>query len=146
MSSIFFAWLFAFLLYHFRKHPYLLVLLEIVNFLFLLWALDQFIETSSWFLPLALPIILVIGIIVALMILWVRSFKLKVMTALAIGTLAAGIFLLCLELILNLYHKEFFISWSIVAFACLIPVSSLFIYLHLKIRKRGSDLKKFFHI
>ena len=146
MASIFFAWLFVFLFHHFRKRPYLLVLLEIINFLLLLWALDKFIKTSSWFLPLALPIILVIGIIIALITLWIRSFKLKVFPSLAIGTLSVGIFLLCLELILNLYQNRFFISWSIVAFACIIPVSSLFIYLHQKMKKRGSDLKKFFHI
>jgi hypothetical protein len=146
MASIFFAWLLVFLLHHFKKRPYLLVLLEILNFLLLLWALDQFTPTSAWFLPLALPIILVIGIIVLLIILWIRSFKLKILPSLAIGTLSVGIFLLCLELILNLYHNKIFISWSIVAFACIIPVSGLFVYLQLKIKKRGSDLKKFFHI
>lgn len=146
MAAIFFAWLFAFLFYHFKQRPYLLVLLEVLNFLFLLWALDLFITESSWFLPLALPIILVIGIIVLLVILWIRSFKLKVLLALAIATLAVGIFLIALEIVINSYHHKIFISWSIVAFACIVPVSGLFVYLHLKMKKRGSDLEKFFHI
>jgi hypothetical protein len=146
MVSIFFSWLFAFLLHHLRLKPYLLVTLETINFLFFLWALDLFISSHSWFLPLALPLILILGILFLLVIVSIRTFKLSTLSAIAVGTFTVGIFLLCLEIIINLYMDNFFISWSIVAFACIIPVSGLFLYLQVKNRKKGSDLKKIFHI
>jgi len=146
MVSILFSWLFAFLLYHLRLKPYLLVAVETINFLLFLWALDLLISSHSWFLPLAFPLILVLGILFLLVIVSIRTFKLSTLSAIAVGTFALGIFLLCLEIIINFYRNEFFLSWSIVAFACIIPVSGLFLYLQIMKRKKGSNLKKIFHI
>ena len=146
LISLIFAWLFVFLLHHLIKKPYLLVILETLNFLIFIWLLDCFIPVYSWFFSLALPIILVVGILFLLVILWIRSFKLSTMLSLSVGTLAAGIFLLCLEVILNkFHHTDILISWSLVAFACILPVSGLFVYLQFRLNK-GSELKKFFHI
>jgi len=147
LISLIFAWLFVFLLHHLIKKPYLLVILETLNFLIFIWFLDCFIPAYSWFFSLALPIILVVGILFLLVILWIRSFKLSTMLSLSVGTLAAGIFLLCLEVILNkFHHTDILISWSLVAFACILPVSGLFVYLQFRINKKGSNLKKYFHI
>ncbi|MDO9577078.1 MAG: DUF6320 domain-containing protein [Candidatus Cloacimonadales bacterium] len=147
LISIIFAWLFIFLIHHLSKRPYLLVSLEMINFFIFLWFLDRFIPVYSWFSSLALPIILVVGILFLLVILWIRSFKLSIFLSLSVGTLAIGIFLLCLEVILNRFHQEYiFISWSLVAFACILPVSGFFVYFQFRINKKGSELKKYFHI
>ncbi|MCF7793357.1 MAG: DUF6320 domain-containing protein [Candidatus Cloacimonetes bacterium] len=147
LSSIIFCWLFVFLIHHLIKKPYLLVVLETINFLIFLWFLDRFIPVYSWFFSLALPIIVVVGILFLLVILWIRSFKLSTFLSLSVGTLAVGIFLLCLEVILNKFHQEnLMVSWSLVAFACILPVSGFFIYFQLRINKKDSELKKYFHI
>ncbi|OPX28636.1 MAG: hypothetical protein B1H06_02900 [Candidatus Cloacimonas sp. 4484_143] len=147
LISIIFCWLFVFLIHHLLTKPYLLVILETVNFLIFLWFLDRFIPEYYWFFSLALPIILVVCILFLLVILWIRSFKLSTFLSLSVGTLAAGIFLLCLEVILNKFHqKNLMVSWSLVAFACILPVSGFFIYYQLRINKKGSEFKKYFHI
>jgi Family of unknown function (DUF6320) len=147
LISIIFCWLFVFLIHHLLTRPYLLVILETINFLIFLWFLDRFIPIYYWFFSLALPIILVVGILFLLVILWIRSFKLSTFLSLSVGTLAAGIFLLCLEVILNKFHQEnLMVSWSLVAFACILPVSGFFIYYQLRINKKGSEFKKYFHV
>jgi len=147
LISIVFFLLFALLLHHFLKKPYLLVILETINILVFLWFLDKFLQVNSWFLNLALPIILVVGILFLLVILWIRFFKLSTFLSLSVGTLAAGIFLLCLEVILNKFHKvDLMVSWSLVAFACILPVSGFFMYYQFRINKKGSEFKKYFHI
>ncbi len=147
LISIFFAWLFVFIIHHLIKKVYLLVTLEMINFFVFLWFLDRFIPVFSWFFRLALPIIMVVGILFLFVILWIRSFKLATFVALAVCTLAVGIFLLCLEVILIRFHQEnIFISWSLVAFACILPVSGFLIYFQFRINKKGADLKKYFHI
>lgn len=147
LISIAFSWLFVFIIHKFKKRPYLLVTLGMIVFFIFLWLLDRFIPAYSWFFYLAFPIILAIGILFLLVILWVRSFNLSSLSALSVGTLAIGIFLICLEVILNRFsHNKIFISWSVVAFACILPVSGLFLYLQFRINKKGSDLKKYFHL
>jgi hypothetical protein len=147
LISIIFTWLFVFFIHHFKKKPYLLVTLEMIDFFLFLWLLDILIPAFFLFFKLAFPIILVVGILFLLVILWVRSFKLSTLTALSAGTFAIGIFLVCLEVILNRFkNNTIFISWSIVAFACILLVSGLFLYLQFRINKKGSNLKKYFHI
>jgi formate-dependent nitrite reductase membrane component NrfD len=52
-----------------------------------------------------------------------------------------------LEVILNRFkNNTIFISWSIVAFACILLVSGLFLYLQFRMNKKGSNLKKYFHL
>jgi uncharacterized protein DUF6320 len=146
MAAVFFTWIFSLILFHFLRKPYLMVALETINLMIFLWLIDFFTPKYSWFLSLALPLILVIGIIFLLIILWIRSFKLSTLSAISVGTFAIGLLLICLEIILNLFHAKFFISWSIVVLACLLPVSCFFIYLQFRIKKKGSDLTKIFHI
>jgi Family of unknown function (DUF6320) len=147
LISIFFTWLFVFLIHHLIKKPYLLVILETINFLVYICLLNRFVPVYDWFSKLALPIILVIGILFLLVILWIRSFKLSTLFSLSVGTFATGIFLLCLEVILNKFHQQnLMVSWSLVAFACILPVSGFLVYFQFRIYKKGSDLKKYFHI
>ena len=147
LISILFAWLFVFLIHHLIRKPYMLVSLEMINFFIFLWFLDKFIPAYSWFFSLALPIILVIGFLFLIVILWIRSFNLTTFTAIAVGTLAVGVFLVCLEVILSLFHwNTILISWSLVAFACILPVSGLFLYLQKKLNKERNEMKKFFHL
>lgn len=141
-----FAWLLVFLIYHLIRKPYLLVILETINFLALLWFLDRFIPAGSWFINLAFPIILVIGILFLLVILWIRSFQLSTLKSLSVGTLAAGLFLICLEIILHRFQQgKMLISWSLVVFACILPISGMFLYLQKRLNKQGNKMKKYFH-
>lgn len=147
LIAIFFVWLFIFLIHHLLSRPYLLVGLEMLNFFVFLWFLDRFTGDYFWFFGLAFPLILTLGILFLLVILWIRSFHLSTLLSLSVGTLACGIFLLCLEMILHDFQNESFsISWSLVAFACILPVSGLFFYLQKRLNRKGSEMKKYFHI
>ncbi|HPR16749.1 MAG TPA: DUF6320 domain-containing protein [Candidatus Cloacimonadota bacterium] len=147
LISIVFTWLFAFFIVHLKKKPYLLVSLETLDLIVFLWLMDRCLPAYSWFYNLALPVILVAGILFLLVILWIRSFRLSIFRALSVGTLSVGVFLLCLEFILNRFHGlPVFISWSLVAFACILLVSALFLYLERKFNKNNLHWKKYFRV
>jgi hypothetical protein len=146
LAAIIFGWLFVFLIYHLSRKPYLLVALETVNFLVFLGFLDFSNPRDTWFLSLAMPVILVIGILCLLTILWIRTYELELLPSISVGTLALGIFLICLELIIHRFkHESYFISWSLVAFASILPLGGILVYLHSKLKNNGSQLKKYFH-
>lgn len=147
LASIVFAWFFIFIIYKSSLRPYLLVTLEMVNLIIFLALLDKFSGNYSWFVRLALPVILITGILFLLVILFIRSFKLKTLLSISIATLAVGIFLISLEVVLHNFHQNAIsISWSLVAFACILPVSGLFFYMQIRLNRKGNSMKKFFHI
>jgi len=146
LVSIIFTWVFFLILFYFSRKPYKLVTIEVINTLIFLQLLDFFTPKHTWFLKLALPLILILGIIILLVILWIRTFKLKVLPAISVATFAIGVFLIFLDLILHLFHDLFTISWSLVAFACLLPFSGFLLYLQYRLKKKGSDLPKILHL
>jgi len=147
LASIIFIWLTFTLLIRLKKRTYLLILIETLILLVLLWVLDLFITTKPWFFKLAFPIVLSLSFLLILTILFVRKNKLSVFGILATCITSNGFFLLFLDAILHNFKKgKPFISWSIVAFACIIPLIVFLLYFQKRLKKKGIDLQRYFHI
>ncbi|MBC8384572.1 MAG: hypothetical protein H8E57_03525 [Candidatus Cloacimonetes bacterium] len=147
LISLIFVWLTFTLLLRLKKRICLIILLETIILLVLLWFLDLFVSTNPWFFKLALPIVLSLSFLTFSSHLIIKKSKLSVFSVLAIYMTSCGIFLLFLDLVLhNFMECKSIISWSVVAFACIIPLVVFLLYFQKRLKKKGIDLQRYFHI
>lgn len=128
------------------KHPWLVFSVlgpSILLFVFLLDILDG---RLSWFLPLGMPIVLVVEAGALASAVLIAATKQKGANVLGIVIAAVAFVCVGIEVALNLnYLHRFMLSWSaVVGIACL-PVSGFLFYMHYRIVKRAS-LRKLFHL
>lgn len=129
------------------RRAWLYLPLQIVATCLFLFILDRFTPGPTWFLPLALPVTLLIGTILALTLTIVRRLALSPFATIAAALLASGLFVVGLELLLNSYFdRRWFVSWSAVAFVCMLPLVSLLLYLRKWLRQRQAEIRKLLHV
>lgn len=147
LAAIAFAWLSAILGMYCSHRAWVYLPAEVAGACLFLFALDRFAPGPSWFLPLALPVTLLIGTTLALTLTVVRKAGLTAVGSVGVALLAAGVSTVGLELLINRYRDDrWFISWSAVAFLCLLPLVSLLLYLQRWLRTRQGEIRKIFHL
>ena len=147
LISIGYIWLSIFMIPRLKRIPYLLPVAELLTTALFLYALDLFTGGRNWFWELALPIVAAFGLLLLLTVFIIRVFKLSVLGGLAAGLISAGLFTLCLEAILNSFlHEQIWVSWSLVTAASVIPIIAFLVSFEKRLKKRGSNLQKHFHV
>jgi hypothetical protein len=147
LASIAFLWLSGVFLIVFLRRWFVYLLAETAALSLFLWLLDRLTPGPAWFPPLALPVTLLAGVMLVLTLATGRKRERSPLMAVAIAMLAAGLFLVGLELILNGYlYNRFFVSWSVVALACVLPSVLLLLHLRRWFRKRESEIRRLFHL
>lgn len=109
-----------------------------------LWAL--FSGGTYWFLPIALPLVVLIeGVVVAaLPIIAVQ--RRKGLNTLAVILLAIAVLCVGIETILSIFaFGAFSLTWSLVVVVVSLPVAGLFMYLHYRVMNRAS-LRRIFRL
>ena len=145
--AVAFLWLSSVLLIFCSQRVWVFLPVEIAAVGLFLFLLDRFTPGAPWFMPLAVPLTLLTGTTLALVMVIVRRRRLSLLAAIATVLLAAGVFLVGLDLSLNRYmdHRWSF-GWSAVVFACLLPVIALLIFLRVWFGRRRADLRKLLHL
>lgn len=147
LAAIAFAWATTMLLMLGAGRLWLCLPAVTATICLLLFALDAFAPGPAWFFPLALPLTLLAGTILGLALAIVRILSLSPFAIIATAMLAAGLFVLGLELLLNRHFAgRLFVSWSAVAFACTLPLVVLLSYLRRRFKSRQEELRKLFHL
>ncbi len=147
LISIGYVWVSIFLIPRLKRIPYLLVVAEILLLGAYLYGLNRFTGGPGWYWGIAFPIVASIGLLTLLSVLGIRIFKLSVLGGLAVGLVAAGLFTLCIDGILTLYfHDQLDFSWSIVTAASVVPLIAFLVSFERRLKKRGSNLQKHFHV
>lgn len=112
----------------------------------LLLLLDIYEGTQEWSLSLGIPILLVVYIIAFVFIVIAQNLKQKGLNLIAYILLFVALLSFFLEGIINMYVcDQIKLEWSLVVLASLLPVSALLFFIHYRL-KRGTELKRFFHI
>ena len=112
-----------------------------------LFLLDRFASGSAWFWPLALPLTLLLAVLLAAVLAIVHRLRPSPLGTVVIVMLAAGAFTVGLELLLHRYlDQRWFIRWSAVAVAGMLPVLLLMLYLRGWFHARRSELRKLLHM
>lgn len=112
-----------------------------------LMALESLIPGRAWFVPLALPLTLLLGVVLGLTLVIIRFLRLSPFTQVAVGLLAGGVACVGVELLLNRYLAGVWsISWSAVPLACALPLALILIYLRKRLRSRRAEIRKVLHL
>jgi hypothetical protein len=119
--------------------------LFVVNVLSLLF-IDLANGNLEWSLNLGIPLLIAVVLILAIVILAIRNTPEKGFNIISYLFLAPAILSIAVDGLVSLHTETIFhLSWSIIVFASTLPVASVLLYIHYKLR-RGTDLRKFFHI
>jgi hypothetical protein len=147
LASIAYGWTALSLALHLKRRMIPLLFGEAAALALYLWSMDGFTPGRPWFFPLALPVVLIFFFLLGAAVAAVRLLKLSGAGMLAAGIAAAGIFMLCLEVLINRFTmRPVLVSWSAVAFACIITFIGLLAYFQKRLRKNAPHLKKVFHV
>lgn len=114
------------------------------SFLFIL--LDIFNHNIGWGIKLGIPLLFFVYLIVYTLLLLIRRTRERELNMITYSLVAAGLLCICIEGVISLYVDHVFVlHWSLVVIVCIVPVSSLLLYIQYRLKK-GTDLKRFFHI
>jgi hypothetical protein len=129
------------------KRVQLILLSVTVSLLLLLALLDRVTPGGPWFLHLALPITVLTAALISLMVLVVRHAAISTLSVIALSLVAAGLLLIGVEATLHGFLTDrFFVSWSLLTFACIFPPMLLLFYLQHRLRRHDPEIRKRFHL
>lgn len=147
LLAVGFLWLTGSAVMLLGKRVGLILLSVTVSLLLLLALLDSVTPGGPWFPYLALPITVLAGALISLMVLVARNIALSTLSVIALSLVAAGLLLLGVEATLHWFLTDrVFVSWSLLTFACLFPPVLLLFYLQHRLRRRGPEIRKRFHL
>lgn len=147
LLAIAFLWASSVLLVFCSRRVWIFLPAEIIAVGLFLFALDRFTPGAPWFVPLAVPLTLLTGTVLAVALAVVRRRRLTPLAAVATVLLVAGVFLVGLDLFLNRYMAHHWsVGWSAVVFACLVPVIALLLFLRVWFGRRRLELRKLLHL
>lgn len=147
LSGLGFVWLFVSALIWLGQDIPLAYAAVTVDVLLFLLVLDIVTPGEPWFVPLALPVTLLVAAVGGAAAAIARGLKLSVIQTIADGVLAIGVFLVGLEIILHLaFGTPSILSWSIVAFAGCLSIALLLLVINQRLRQRHADFKRVFHL
>lgn len=147
LLAILFFWLSATSLILLSRFPVLVFLCQSVFVAGLLYMLGRFLGATHWFLPLALPVTVLVAAVSGSVIAIATRLKLTLILTIAVILLGIGVFLLALEVILNNFQgNDVVVSWSLVAFACLVALFVVLLFVEKRLRERHSEYRKIFHL
>jgi len=116
-----------------------------LNTVALLLLLDFFDGGINWFLaglPIAGSFVFLLGLVMA----FIYYSKEKGFNIIAFAAIAIGIFCISVEVIIRLNAGQALsLSWSIIVATALLPFALILLFMHYRL-KRGTSLRKFFHL
>ena len=147
LSAIAFLWICATSAIALARRPLALVAALAAAVVAFLLVLELITGGTTWFLPLALPLVGMAIAVSAGAWLVVRRLRLPLLPALAVVVLGCGLAAIGTEYILNRYLKPgTVVSWSLVVMACAISLFLALLLIHKRLKERHSDIRRFFHL
>ena len=112
----------------------------------MLMLLELYNKNISWSITLGVPLLLAAYLITLGLISLIKISRQRGLNLITYALIAIGLLTICTEGIISLNtQNRLSFHWSIIALACLIPVSAVLLFIHYRLKK-ATDLKKFFHI
>ncbi|TVQ36249.1 MAG: hypothetical protein EA384_14780 [Spirochaetaceae bacterium] len=146
LLSIAFLWLSATLLIRFARRPLAMLPAQTAALLLFLYALDRSLETA-WFLPLALPTVLLLAGLTAGVAVVARRLHLEVLSVVALATLGSGVLAVGFEIVFrNHLGASMVPTWSLVVIACTLSLFWLILFIKRQLKLHYSEFRKIFHL
>ncbi len=146
VAAISTGWLLVTSLLKLQSHPALMIMMICLTILGLTAVIDYITGNLSWFLPLAVPIVLSATLLSIAILILIKSSRDRGFNI--IGSLFSAISIQCV--VIEVFTKlalgqHVSVRWSLIVAAALIPVAGVLFYMHYRM-KRGRKLGSFFHI
>jgi len=107
---------------------------------------DIYAGNTGWGMRLGIPLLLAAYAGIFVFIFIVRKAEQKGLNIIAYSLIVSGLLSVCIDGIISLYSiKSLHFEWSLIIMVSLAVIASLLLYIHFRL-KRGTDLKRFFHI
>jgi hypothetical protein len=108
--------------------------------------LDFFSGNIGWGVKLGIPLVFAAYLVVLTLVILVKTAKEKQLNIITYSIIASALLCVCIEGIISLYQDNTLkLNWSLIVIACIVPVSAILTYMQYRMKK-GTDLKRFFHI
>jgi hypothetical protein len=147
LVCIVFCWAAGSLMIVFWKHPTLLLVAETVTVSVFLYVLSLFSGSTDWFLPLALPITVLVALVYGTGFGLVARLRLTMFQAIGVVFLSSGLFIVALEAVISVWvDSDSLVSWSLVVFACALSLFFLMLFLNRRLKERHAEYRRIFHI
>lgn len=118
----------------------------LVNTLILILAIDWLNNGITWFFIPGIPLVGFFVILLGLVLLFIRSTSQRGFNVIAVCSVAFGLYIMSIELSLELADGiPLSLSWSAIVAAAILPFALFLLYFHYRL-KRGTSLRKFFHL
>lgn len=128
------------------KSPYLFMAGSLLATAILLFLLDYYKGSLNWSLSLGIPLLLAVYVLGIALFVIIRRLKDKGLNLIAYILLAVSILSVLTELLISLNHTgEWSLHWSLIVLVSVLPASLLLFFIHYRLKK-GTELKRFFHI
>ncbi len=146
VTSIAWIWLTLTIIMFMNRWPIAMLALLLANTLGMLVLFNLFSSTINWFVPVAMPVTTSLFILAGVVV-WLSSIaRYRGFNVLGLALVAVNILCIAIEVFADLHiNGVVSIRWSAVVTAAIIPVASVLIFLHYRLR-RGRRLDSFFHV
>ena len=112
----------------------------------LLILLDKLSGNTGWGIRLGVPLLLATYLVILGLIIVIRKAKQKQLNLIAWCFIATALLSICTDGIISWYTQQTLkLHWSLLAVVSILPVSAILLFIHYRLKK-GTDLKRFFHI
>ncbi|NBC29511.1 MAG: hypothetical protein GVY29_05910 [Spirochaetes bacterium] len=147
LAALAYAWIVTIAILWLRRNGPLLGTALTAGTLGLLLSLDLFIPGEAWFVPLALPLVILAVLIISAIVLTVRLRGLSVLPSIALALVGGGLYSAGLEILLHRFFEQALrVSWSIVVVACAVALALVLLLIHRRLRERHASLERVFHL
>jgi hypothetical protein len=146
LSCITASYIYITLLVFATRHLLLFLGGLLLNTLGLLFFLDLQHNGIDWFFMLGLPLGGFFVIMLGAVLLFIRLTRQHGFNVIAAISLAIGIYIMIIETSVSMHlHGQIKLSWSVIVASSILPFALFLLYFHYRL-KRGTSLRKFFHI
>lgn len=118
----------------------------LINTLGFLALIDLYHEGMSWFINPGLPLAGFFIILLGMVMIYGSITREKGFNIIASAAVATGLYGILAEVFIKLAHQiPVSLSWSVIVASSILPFALLLFFLHYRL-KRGTSLRKFFHL
>ncbi|MFO7617515.1 MAG: hypothetical protein R6V75_09710 [Bacteroidales bacterium] len=134
------------LLVHLSKRLLLFLGGLLLNTVALIFFLDLLKGGITWFVLPGLPLTGFFILLLGMVLVFTRRTSQRGFNVIGATALAVGIYIMIIEVSVSLaLNQTFKLSWSVIVAASILPFALLLFYFHYRL-KRGTSLRKFFHL
>ncbi|MGI6125315.1 MAG: hypothetical protein ACOYIG_14295 [Acetivibrionales bacterium] len=126
------------------KRIYLIIAIWLFGTGGFLYAIDKLTGGRDWFMPVGLPILVLVGFAAIITVISAKTSKHKTLMAIGTAIFALSVLIIGIDVVINIYIMEkFIVTWSPIPAAVLIPTAIFLIIVNYNNDLKAYLIKKF---